>query len=44
MIHIGIDTVKLNGKNFTPYVEQGDIVTKIYKEDITTTRAKKRII
>lgn len=26
LIHIGIDTVKLNGKGFTPYIQSGDIV------------------
>lgn len=28
MIHIGLDTVKLNGEGFTSYVNQGDIVKK----------------
>lgn len=40
LIHIGIDTVKLDGKGFTPLVDQGDMVkagqpiVKINKEEI----------
>ncbi|MCY6483642.1 glucose PTS transporter subunit IIA [Clostridium aestuarii] len=28
LVHVGIDTVKLNGEGFTTYVNQGDIVKK----------------
>ena len=28
LIHVGIDTVKLNGKGYTPHVSSGDIVKK----------------
>lgn len=28
LIHIGIDTVKLEGKGFTPYVKEGDHIEK----------------
>lgn len=43
LIHIGIDTVKLEGKGFTSHIEQGDIVKKgqlLVEFDIPFIKAK----
>ena len=42
MIHVGIDTVKLNGKFFEPLVKQGDTVTMgqpVIKFDLAAIKA-----
>ncbi|MDI3481760.1 MAG: beta-glucoside system component [Tepidanaerobacteraceae bacterium] len=30
LIHIGIDTVKLNGKYYKSYIKEGDMVNAVY--------------
>ena len=44
MIHVGMDTVKLNGKHFTPKAKEGDKVTKgqlLLEFDIDAIKAEK---
>ena len=44
LIHVGMDTVKLNGKHFTPKAKEGDKVTKgqlLLEFDIDAIKAEK---
>jgi glucose PTS system EIICBA or EIICB component len=49
LVHIGIDTVKLNGEGFTTHIEQGSVVSKgdllvTFDKEIIEKRAKSTII